>query len=63
MDMPFLLIAIVWLIVPIPDELVISGAIAEYNQTRDTRVVDRSNTGQEVKAIRGTDSILLVQIC
>jgi hypothetical protein len=44
------------------DELVISGAIAEYNQTRDTRVVDRSNTGQEVKAIRGTDSILLVQI-
>ena len=44
------------------DELVISGTTGEYNQTRDTRVVDRSNTGQEVKAIRGTDSILLVQI-
>ena len=39
------------------DELVISGTTGEYNQTRDTRVVDRSNTGQELKAIRGTDSI------
>ena len=38
-------------------ELVISGTIAEYNQTPDRRVVDRSNTDQEIKAIRGTDSI------
>ena len=31
-----------------------TDAIVEYNQTPDRRVIDRSNTGQDLKAFCGT---------